>query len=332
MKKTLLIMLVMSFALTGIFARGQGSSESSDKTYELKLGMLLPTGHPNEVGAQLFTKLVGEGTNGKVKISIFPSSQLGNEKDMFDAIALGTLAFATLGFGEPAKQYAPFLIFDAPFVAQNREDLMRMVKGSVSGRLYREMEQKLGVKVLGVFYFGTRHVTTSEVPIRASANIQGLKIRVPDQEAYVKTLQTIGARPTPMAFPEVYLSLQQGVIDGMEGSAATIVTNKLYEVQKYLAKTAHIIGLNTLYISDKIFGKLPAEYQQVLVDSGKEMADQITQMAFEKEDEYFRQLQLKGMTITEVADYETLQQQAQVLHRQLEQRWGKGLLAEFRNQ
>lgn len=310
---------------------GEGSGADPDKVYELKLGLLHPPSHPNTQGAEHFASLVSERTGGKVKISVFPSSQLGSEKDMFDALSLGTLDFAILGFGDPAKQFPPFLLFDAPFVAKNREHMMRIVDSELMDDLFNQMREKTNVRGLGSFYYGTRHLTTADKAVRGPADIKGLKIRVPDQEIYVATLKNMGANATPMAFSEVYLALQQGVIDGQENPAATIAANKFHEVQKYLSKTSHIIGVNSIYMSDAIYQKIPAEYQDIILKSGDEAAKWITDLAFEKEDEFLGVIADNGVTIVEDVDADAFITQAQELHTKYESRWGVGLLDKVRN-
>ncbi len=326
MKKAVLIFLLISTLSYGLFARGNSGKE---KIYQVKLGLLHPSGHPNTLGAEKLAELLKEKTGNQIQLSVFPSSQLGNEKDMFDALVLGSLEFAILGFGEPAKQFAPFLVFDAPYIAKDREHIMRIMKSTIVAGLFEQMHQQTGILGLGSVYYGTRHLTTSNKAVRGLVDMIGLKIRVPDQEMYVATLKNMGATPTPMAFPEVYLALQQGVIDGQENPPATIAANKFYEVQKYLNKTGHIIGLNAIYVSDRFLDSLPQEWRQTVLRSGAEAADWITQKAFEQEDQYLQSIADNGVKIIDMVNRKEFMQKAKELHRQYGGAWGADLLEKF---
>ena len=119
----------------------------------------------------------------------------------------------------------------------------------------------MGAKGIGAFYYGARYLTTKDKLVSGPEDMKGLNIRVPDQKLYIDTLTAMGAVATPMAFSEVFLSLQQGVIDGQETPLATIAANKFDQVQHYLIKTEHIMGANALYASTKTLESMPGGYQ-----------------------------------------------------------------------
>ncbi len=300
------------------------------KTYTFKLGHIMTAEHPNGMGAEKFAELVKEKTNGKVIVNVFPASQLGNEKDIFDAVAMGMVDFSILGYGEPAKRFSPALIFDAPFFAKDREHLVRIFNDKIVQDIFDEMANKIKVKAIGPFYYGTRYLTTAKAPVKSPEDMKGLKIRTPDQPIYVSTIKAMGATPVPMAFPEVYLALQQGVIDGQENPPATIATNKFYEVQKYLVKTAHIMGGNCIYASEKTLESLPKEYQDAIVEAGKEAAQYINEVAFAAEDDYLNEIKENGVTIIEDVDRDAFVERAQELYKEYETKWGEGLLEKIR--
>ena len=215
MKKKLVVFLFALMTINMIFANGSSESQSSndmDKVYKLKLGHIQPVDHPNGKGADEFARLVEEKTNGKVKVSVFPSSQLGTEQELFDSIAMGTIDFAALGYGMAAKQYSPFLIFDAPYLALDREQWVRIMNSDVVQEIYDGLEAKTDVMPIGAFYYGNRYLTTASFPVREPSDLNKHTVRVPDQKMYIDTLNAMGATATPMAFSEVFLSLQQGVI------------------------------------------------------------------------------------------------------------------------
>ena len=333
----LLVFLMVSIVTTGCAGNNKNEvmAEKDQKVgegkYSFKLGHILTIDHPIGQGAIKFAELVKEKTNGHVIIDVFPSSQLGNEKDIFDAVAMGIIDFSILGFGEPAKRFSPALILDAPFIAEDRQHLVRIFDDEIVQDLFKQMEEETNVCAIGPFYSGTRYLTTSNKLVKSPDDMEGLKIRTPDQPIFVSTIKAMGATPVPMAFPEVYLSLQQGVIDGEENAPATIITNKFYEVQKYIIKTAHVVCGNCIYVSKKTLDKLPEEYQNAVIEAGKEAADYISKISFEKEDEYLKELEeMDNVTIIEDVDRDAFIDNIQDLYKEYESKWGEGLLEKIR--
>lgn len=315
MKKRLALLLIglLTFSLVGCgngekSTDSSGSGEASSETkYELKLGHIQPAEHPLGQAAEHFAKLVNEKTNGNVTISIFPASQLGNEKEIFDAVDIGSVDFAMLGYGEPAKKFTDIGIFDAPYLAKDRDHMVRILNSDETKSLFEEMTNHMGVKGLGGFYYGSRYLTTNNKEVRNPADMKGLNIRVPDQKMYIDTLSAMGSVATPMAFSEVYLSLQQGVIDGEENPLSSIASNKFDEVQKYLIKTEHIIGTQALYISTKTLDKLPEEYITVIEEAASDSVVFANDLAFTDEDAQLLALQENGMTLIDDVDKDAFQ-------------------------
>ncbi|WHH59081.1 sialic acid TRAP transporter substrate-binding protein SiaP [Petroclostridium sp. X23] len=300
-----------------------------EKTYTFKMGHVLPTDHLNHLGSEHFAKLVNEKTGGKVTIEIYPAAQLGSEKDHSDAVAMGTLDFALIGMGEIAKRYKPALIFDGPFIFRDRDHLINVFKSDLFAKMADESAAKAGIRPIGGTYYGTRHVTTSKVAAKTPEELKGLKLRCPDQPMFVGVVKAMGATPAPMAFSEVYLALQQGVVDGQENPAAAITSMKFFEVQKYLIKTGHIAQGNHIFVSEKVFKTLPEDIQKAILEAGQETADWVNEQAFALEDKLLKELVEKGMTIVE-PDREAFIKAAQPLYDEYESQWGEGLLEDIR--
>lgn len=300
-------------------------NKSSKKTYTMKIGLVLPLDHTNGKGALKFAELVKEKTNGQVKVDVYPSSQLGGEKEITDALTMGTLEFALIGMGDVAKRYKPALVLDGPFVFRDREHLIKVFKSQVFKDMVEEMAQKINVRVIGPLYYGTRHVTTGKVAAKTPDDLKGIKLRCPDQPMYVETVKVLGATPTPMAFSEVYLALQQGVVDAQENPVATIKAVKFNEVQKYLIKTAHIVQPNHILASEKVLKSLPDDIRKAILEAGAEAAEWTVKEAFAAEDKIFEELKAGGMTIIE-PERALFEERAKELHKKYAKQWGEGLL------
>lgn len=328
LQKILITCLVAMLTLSSlVFAQGQ-KDITTQETYKLKIAHVLPTDHLNHKTALKFAEMVNERTDGRVTIDVYPASQLGNEKEIIDATAMGTLDFALCGFGEVAKRYTPALIFDGPFIFRDREHQANVYKSEVFADLMKDME-KVGISMVSPGYYGTRHVTTSKTLVNTPTDLNGLKLRCPDQPMFVGVTKVMGATPTPMAFAEVYLALQQGVADGQENPAAAITSMKFYEVQKYLIKTGHIIQGNHIFGSTKTLSKLPEDIQAIIVEVGSEVSDWAIAESFRIEDELLKGLADKGMIIVE-PDRDAFVAAANPLYAEYESKWGVGLLEKIR--
>lgn len=303
MKKVFVLIAIATMVFSMVFSAGNAETKvGEDKVYQLKLGHIQPTDHPNGKGAEYFAKILNEKSNGRIKVSVFPASQLGTESELFDSVALGSLDFSVIGFGDAAKQYPPFLLLDAPYLARDRDHWTRILNSDVLLEMQKGLLDAAGVGVLSNFYYGARWMTTSNLEVRKPADLAGHTIRVPDQKMYVDTLNAMGATATPMAFSEVFLALQQNVIDGQENPLATIASNSFDEVQKYLIRTEHIIGGNCFYISKKTIDKLPTDLMEIVYECGIEAGEYITKLAFAAEDRYKQVIVDNGMILIEDVD------------------------------
>lgn len=336
------VIMVLGIILSGCSSNtetkdtGTNDSTVKEETKEtfkpitLKLGHVLPTDHLNHTAALKFADLVKEKTDGKVSVEVYPASQLGNEKEIIDAVAMGTLDFALCGFGEVAKRYAPALIFDGPFIFRDREHLARVFKSDVFKEMMDGMDQQAKIKMISPGYYGTRYVTTTDTEVYSPEDLSGFKLRTPDQPMFVAVGKGMGATPTPMAFAEVYLGLQQGVVDGQENPPAAITSMKFYEVQNYLIKTGHIIQPNNVFGSSKVLNKLPEDIQKAIAEAGEEVSEFQLKESFAIEDKLLKELEENGMTIIE-PDHEAFVKAAQPIYEEYEEKWGKGLLEKIRS-
>ena len=326
----LFIMVLGILLVSSLYAGGQGESESAEvKPVHYKLATIQPPDAPIGKGAQKFADLVKEKTGGQVILDVYPASQLGNEKDIIDGVEMGTVEFTIAGVAEWAKRYKALSVFEAPFVYRNREHLLKFYGSQAGQALLEDFTSKVGARSLGFMYYGTRNVTTGKVPAKTPSDMAGLKLRCPDQPLYVGAVKAMGANPTPMAFSEVYLALQQGVVDGQENPPATIVTMKFYEVQKYLIETGHIIAGVMVWTKDDFFKGLVPDIQAAINSAAKEASDWTNDYAFKMEDEYLEKLGTEyGMTRI-VPDKAAFVDSAQSLLKSFEKEWGEGLISKI---
>jgi tripartite ATP-independent transporter DctP family solute receptor len=271
----------------------------------LKWAHVYETSEPFHTDSVWAAEEINKRTNGRYKIEVYPASQLGKEADINQGLKLGTVDIIISGSSFAARDYKPIGVTYFPYIFRNPEHLIAYTKSDVFKRLAKGYEDKTGNHIAAVSYYGTRH-TTSNKPIAKCADMQGLKIRVPDVPAYLAMPRACGANTTPIAFAEVYLALQNGTVEAQENPLTTIEAKKFYEVQKNIVLTGHIVDhLNTV-ISKTLWSSLSDEDKKIFGDVMQEAAERTTKTIEGKEDGLITTFKEKGLSVTEVdkADFE----------------------------
>ena len=211
-------------------------------------------------------------TNGKYDIQVFPASSLGKESDINNGLTLGTVDIILTGASFAGNSYKPLAITYFPFIFRDAEHQLKYAKSDVFRELSKGYDDKTGNHITALNYYGARHVTSNR-PITKPEDMKGLKIRVPDAPAYLAFPKSLGANPTPIAFAEVYLALQNGTVEAQENPLPTIEAKKFYEVQKNISLTGHIIDSLLTVVSGQLWGKLSDADKKVFTDVMQEAAE-----------------------------------------------------------
>ena len=263
-------------------------------------------GHVNSVTnhfqdlAVKFAELLEKKTNGRVKITIYPASQLGGEGAMFQQIKGGALEFGIHGTpGLAALGVKEAMAFDLPYMVSTREQGWKLVNGEF-GDWFRELvRSKTGVKPLGFMDIGFRQVANRHRLIEKPEDLKGLKLRVLPAPGYVIAYEAFGAKPTPMAWPEVYQALQMGVIDGLEQTPSTMVSDKMIEVAKYYSFTSITYNPALLIAGDKFYQDLPTDIKKAIEESAKEALAFHSQLVRKRDEEDVEVMRQAGVKINE---------------------------------
>jgi|WetSurMetagenome_2_1015567.scaffolds.fasta_scaffold28226_3 TRAP-type transport system periplasmic protein len=254
--------------LLGFLVLGPGSVAAGEPIV-IKFGNSPPIDDPECLGALRFGELAEKKTGGRVKVQVYPLSQLGAQREMVEGLRLGTIemTMVTVGF---LSSYDQFLnIFELPYLYNDHFHSYRVFDGPIGEDVKKRID-KGDYKPLAFFEAGIRHVTNSRRPIKAPEDLKGLKIRVPQSKVNMDALAAMGATPVAMAFPEIYAALQQRVIDGQENPYTMPWNFKFYENQKYLSKTGHMLLTHTVLYSKKLWERLPADIQAALTEAANE--------------------------------------------------------------
>ena len=214
----------------------------------LTLGHGAAPGNPRAVAAEAFAKLVGEKTEGRVTVNIAGSEQLGNDVAMLTSLRMGALDITANSQGAASGLVPELATLGLPFLFEDSAAAFRVLDGPIGAEL-GEKFAAVGMTPLGWWDNGIRHITNSKKPINTPADLQGLTIRTPADPMTIDIFQALGPSTEQIAFSELYVALQQGVVDGQENPLANIASSKIYEVNKYISLSGHKWECNPFLIS-----------------------------------------------------------------------------------
>lgn len=311
MKKIISLIVTVSIVLSILTACSAGSStgaanssQTSEDKYIIKLGHVEPGESNENKGALKFKELLEAKSGGRITVEVYPAGQLGNENDLIESVKMNSIQITIPSAAAAARFYEPLNVFMMPFYLDGKDELdkynnLMEAIDSVWDDLNNGIVAKSNLRMLAPFWYGDRALSNSKKPIKSASDLQGMNIRVPDQDVYVQVFSAMGAKPTPLAFSELYMALSQGVVDGQDNPPYTDFVKNFYEVQNHLTVTGHITQIQLPLINEKFFQSLPADLQQMVLDSMTEAARYQSELQAQANIDILSKLQELGMTITE---------------------------------
>jgi len=256
--------------------------------------------HPQNIGLEIFKNYVEEKTNGEMEVNVYPNSQLGAERESVEQCKNGSLEMATASAGPLTTFNSKFMVLDIPFAFDSYDVAWMVLDGPVGQELLESCEE-VGLKGLSFMENGFRHVTNNVRPITKLEDFKNIKIRTMEAPMHMENFKLLGANPTPVPWTELYLTLQQKVVDGQENPLANLWEVKMYEVQKYASLTGHIYDPMPLVADLKWFNSLTPK-QQSIIEKGAILAQNYSRFVNNaREEELVRLLTEKGMVINDVS-------------------------------
>lgn len=247
---------------------------ASAQTKTLRLSHHLPPGHLVDTASKRFAELVAQGTNGAVKVDVFPAAQIAGLRQGTESIQVGTLDLVWSDFGTLGNWRKEYGFMSLPFLFRDFDHVKKVLYGPVGSELKEDVAKAMQIDILGFGVAGFRVMATRATPINKPGDLSGLKFRVPEVPVFVATFHQLKANPTPMAFGEVYTALQTGVIDGVEVPAETMWSFKIQEVAKHVSKTYHILTDVHLMMSSSVLKGLTAAQQDVIRKAAKQAVEE----------------------------------------------------------
>lgn len=282
-----------------VFAGGCGGAGGSDENIVLKAGFSTGASDPRVVATELFKEEVEAATDGRITIEIHADGELGADSDLISGVVNGDVDITASSAGNFAS-YSPNVGISAfPFLFDDFDDAWKFVDSDTEVEAEQELAN-YNIKVLGHYDNGFRCVTTSDSvgPVNAVDDMNGLKIRTPENQIVMQTMLMLGAEPKVLDFTELYDALKNGQFDAQENPIPVIYNNNLYEVQEYLAITNHSYDVMPFVIRQDVWDDLNKEDQEILLAAAKKAQDKDRELVKTQTEDYIQKLQDAGMTIT----------------------------------
>jgi tripartite ATP-independent transporter DctP family solute receptor len=275
-----------------------GSQAVMAADYTLKFGHLANEQNIWNKAALKFKELVEANSDGRIEVQVFPNEQLGSEMDVINSIQLGTADMTITG--ESLQNWAPAAAMMAvPYLFRDADHMRKAVEGDVGKQIEQQITERTGLVPIAWFERGPRELTSNR-PIKTPDDLDGLRIRVPNVPLFVDTWEALGARPTPMAFSEVFTSLQQNTIEAQENPLSLIESASFNEVQQYVDMTDHVRSWIYVVIGKQKLESMPDDLQSVVRDAASEMQSYEEGLFVDDQKRLEQALKDKGMKFVDV--------------------------------
>ena len=273
-------------------------SVHAQKPVEFRYGHMNPPNSAAGMQAQWLADAIAKNTSGQVKVTVYPSSQLGKLQELAEAVSTGTIALSHNTAGGIGSLYEPFGALDTPYLYRDVDHLMKVmdVNGPVMKKLNEGLIKAAGVRVLYAYYFGTRQLTSNKA-ITQPSDLAGLKIRAIPFPIYMSAVQGMGAIPVPVDWSEVPTALATGQVAGQENPVNVVLSSKLYEKQSHMMLTSHIMNAQLVVINEKAWQALSPAQREQIAKAADEVRRKATDMVQSDEGAELEKLKALKMTV-----------------------------------
>lgn len=299
-------------------AGAENADASNPDATVLQLGTTVNEQDSFQVAAEKFAELVEERTNGAYKIEIYPNGTLGGERDMLESMQMDTLDMAIVTSGPFINFSDAMGVLDMPYLFGSNEEAYTVLDGEIGRELLDTLESS-GLKGLAYAERGFRNLTNNVKPIQTAADLNGLKLRVMENDVYTASFKAMGVNADPMAWADALTALQQGTVDGQENPVNVIYSYKLWESQKYATLDRHSYSTAIITMSANLFNSLDAETQQIFLDAAQEAAEFERAWVAEQEADQLQAMKDNGMEVIEDPDLDSFKEAVQPVYEQYDQ-------------
>ena len=303
LRSTLGMSLVAGLGAAALLLGGVDALAQDKKA--IKIGVVWAADHPGSKGASKLAELANAKAGGAIEVRVFPSEQLGSEREMFEGIRLGSIEMGYIA-GNIIQNAEPSAgLPSLPYLFKGFEQAFKVEDGAVGKEISDRVLKATGARTLGFFSTGFRQVAAKK-PLDSVAGFEGLKIRTPESPLLVATFKLLGANPTPMPFGELYTAIQTNVVDAAESPPGVLNWGKIFEVAPYMMKTSHIYSSGHILISDNFWKGLAPNVQKALQEAATEAQQFQRGLVVDEENTIIGQLESRAKHPVTVVSIDTV--------------------------
>jgi tripartite ATP-independent transporter DctP family solute receptor len=286
-----------------------GTPPEAQQKLVIKATDVHPPGYPTVEAVVRLGKKLEQGTAGRLTVQMYPSMQLGAEKEMIEQAQVGALGFARVSVGPMGNIVPEFNVFNLPFMFRDDAHMEKVIDGAIGDELLKKLSEHPTAGLIGLCWMnaGTRNVY-SKKPVRAVADLKGQKIRMMGNPIFVDTMNALGGNGVAMGFDQLTTAMQTGVVDGAENNYPTYTTSQHYRYAKYFSLTGHLMIPEVLVFSKKIWTTLSKDDQALIVKFAKEAQQEQRKLWYEMEHKSIAQMKEAGVDIIKIDDRKPFQE------------------------
>ena len=297
MKKLVVVLCILAMFAVSAIAVGAAPA----KAYNIKFAYTANANDPNDSPdvkyAVVFKKLVEDASKGRVTVTLYPAGQLGNAAESVQGVISGTIDMTIVNVNLLNNVFKKTMVLGIPGVFASVEECNAVLNGAWGKVLSDELKATTGIKILNMGSNGFRCFTNSKREIKTVNDAKGLTFRVMESPVSIKMVEALGAKAVPMPGSEMYVAMQNGVVDGQENPVLNILQDMTYEVQKYLVLDEHLASVMTYLINDKLFNGLPEDLQAIVKSAGDAAVKEADLVIKTKNENGIKVLESKGMKV-----------------------------------
>ena len=329
MKRLLVILVVLCVSIS-LFAQGSTDNQSEkEEKISFNFGHVMPIEHPEHKAAVRMAELISKKSNGDITMTIFPSTQLGGDREMMTSLMSDTLEMACVAtFGTLDSKIS---VVEMPYIFENYDHIMSFIESDVQRELLNLLEPH-GVYGLGYYPAGARHIGNSKKEVKNPSDLKNLLIRVYEHELLKDTISALGAKVTVTPYSEVYMALATNQIDGEENPFVNTYAMKFHENEKFKTETHHMDQFKIVGTSKKWWDSLSTENQQIITESFLEAyAGYYIDLMRNSNEEYKTLLRNEGVKVTEIVDYTPWRAAVEPVYKKWAPKFGDDLITKIQN-
>ena len=287
-----------------------GGPASAQGQMVLKSADVHPFGYPTVEAVKWMGEQLEQQTDGRLSIEIYPSMQLGGEKEMIEQAQVGALAMARISVGPMGPLVPELNVFNLPYLFRDAAHMEKVIDGPIGDELLQKLTDHPTAGLVGLCWMnaGTRNVYNSQRPIRSAEDLKGLKIRMMGNPIFVDTMNAMGGNGISMGFDQLINGLQTGVVDGAENNYPTYSSGQHYRYAKYYSRTEHLMIPEILVFSKRVGEQLSPEDQDLIMSLAKQAQQRQRELWYAEEEKALADMQAHGVEVVDVADKEALRE------------------------